>query len=247
MASSVDRSWSATDAGRATTRPRRESPAATAAADGAADSGRSVATWAKDAARLAVAAAESDGTEGRDADEDASDTAAAVAEDDVETVDEEDDTAVASLPSPPFPLASPSPSPVPVAMQSRGRSGIWSATGYHFVGYTLGFWLTRARLEEETSSLEWNGRVSWRSTATGVLFVQGAGFPGRGIRRPRTRQLASDNRFDGPDRPDVRRRHARGLLTGRDKVSEAGSGVRRWRRRRRWLCGSLPCQCQGFT
>ena len=89
--------------------------------------------------------------------------------------DEEDDTAEASLPSPPFPLASPSPSPVPVAMQSRGRSGIWSATGYHFVGYTLGFWLTRARLEEETSSLEWNGRVSWRSTATGVLFVQGAG------------------------------------------------------------------------
>jgi hypothetical protein len=31
----------------------------------------------------------------------------------------------------PLPLPSPPPSPVPVAMQSRGRSCIRSATGYH--------------------------------------------------------------------------------------------------------------------
>ena len=120
-----------------------------------ADRGQRVAMWAKDAVRvLAVATAESDRSEGRDADEDASDTAAAAAEDDVETVDEEDDTAEASLPTLLFPLASPSPSPVPVAMQSRGRSGIWSATGYHFVGYktlagTAGGW--------SGGDLEWNG------------------------------------------------------------------------------------------
>ena len=99
-----------------------------------ADRGQRVAMWAKDAVRaLAVVTAESDRSEGRDADEDASDTAAAAAEDDVETVDEEDDIAVAScLPSPPLPLASPSPSPVPVAMQSRGRSGIWSVAGFAY-------------------------------------------------------------------------------------------------------------------
>jgi hypothetical protein len=92
-----------------------------------------VATWTNDAARLALVAEES---EGRDVEDDASDTPAAAAADDVETVDEEDDTAVARLVLL-LALPSPSPSPVPVAMQRRGRSFIWTVTGYHSVPDSL--------------------------------------------------------------------------------------------------------------
>jgi hypothetical protein len=104
VASSVDWSWSSTAASHATTSLRRESTtAATTAADGAVDRGRS---------------------EGRDADEDAFDTATSAVEDDVETVEEEDDTVLAILLSPPLPLASPSSSPVPVAMQSHSHEDV---------------------------------------------------------------------------------------------------------------------------
>lgn len=93
------------------------------------DRGHRVVTWANDAARLALVlpvTSDSDGSEGRDIDDDASDTAAAAAEDDVETVDEEDDTAAACCLLPLL-LLSPSPAAAalsPVAMQSRGRSRI---------------------------------------------------------------------------------------------------------------------------
>jgi hypothetical protein len=139
VASSVDRSCSATAAGRATTRPPcAASTAAMAAADaGGKDTGSSVVTCANDTASpVFVVAVDSEGSDGRDVDDDdASDTAAAAAEDDVETVDEGDDTAVASLLLLlVFPLLS--PAALPLAMQSFERSCIWrnmSATGYHFV------------------------------------------------------------------------------------------------------------------
>jgi len=35
------------------------------------------------------------------------------------------------------------------------------------------------------------------------LFVQGAGAPGPGIRRPGPRQHVCGETLDGPDRPDV--------------------------------------------
>ena len=42
------------------------------------------------------------------------------------------------------------------------------------------------------------------------LFVRGAGAAGPGIRRPRPRQHVCAETLDGPDRPDVTRRHAVG-------------------------------------
>jgi hypothetical protein len=110
-------SWRATDAGLATTKPS-SAGATAAAADGAVAAvgrGRSVARWVKEAVGQVAAfddvAAES---EGRDVDDEASDTAAAAADEEVETVEVE-----------PSLLLLPSLSPaaaVPVAMQSRGRS-----------------------------------------------------------------------------------------------------------------------------
>ena len=41
-------------------------------------------------------------------------------------------------------------------------------------------------------------------------FVQGTGAAGPGIRRPRPRQHVCAETLDGPDRPDVTRRHAVG-------------------------------------
>jgi hypothetical protein len=115
-------SWRATDAGLATTKPS-SAGATAAAADGAVAAvgrGRSVARWVKEAVGQVAAfddvAAES---EGRDVDDEASDTAAAAADEEVETVEEE--AVEPSL------LLLPSLSPaaaVPVAMQSRGRSFI---------------------------------------------------------------------------------------------------------------------------
>jgi len=69
------------------------------------------------------------------------------------------------------------------------------------------------------------------------LFVQGAGAPGPGIRRPGPRQHVCGETLDGPDRPDVTRRHAVGTSCRRLEA-----GVRRgWRRRRRRPgCESLP-------
>lgn len=167
-------------AGLATTKkPWDESAATTAGDDGAAGRGRSVVRWAKEAAFDVPA--ESEGSEGRDVDEDASDTAAAAAEDDdEEPVDEEepedDDTAAPSL------SLSPPAAPWPVAMQSRGRSFIGGRPPDHAAG-VVEWWPGRVGR---------SGRVRSGAgeRAAGLFVSAGGGFrAGTGHRTARAKAL----------------------------------------------------------
>jgi hypothetical protein len=72
-----------------------------------------------------------------------------------------------------------------------------------------------------------------RSTATRVYLYKARGPPpGLGIRRPGPRQHVCEETLDGPDLPDVTRRHAVG--TGCRSLDSGGGGCD---------CESLPRQC----